>query len=472
MAFRDEIPLRRLLSCAPARQRYYGARSKVCGKVEAGMTNEAEQTHPAGAAFRYAAFRYPSFRLFQAARFLLVAALEMQSVAVGWQIYEITRRPLDLGLVGLAQFLPGLLLFLLGGHTADRFNRRHVLLACYSSFTLCSLALLTITLRGLHEVGQAIAPVYVVMVAVGLVRVFSGPAGQAFTPLLVPAEVFPNAAVWGSSIFNAATILGPVIGGVLYALRGTPVAVYATASTALAASVLLMAAIRIQGVQQMSRGRDWKTVIAGFEYVWRNKLILGTTTLDLFAVLLGGAVALLPVFAREILNAGPRGLGLLRAAPGLGAALMALVMAYVPLRRHAGVKMLCCVACFGTATIVFGLSRNLYLSMFALLVVGAADMVSVIVRATLVQLATPDEMRGRVSAVNMLFIGASNEFGQFESGITAQWMGTVPAVIAGGVGTLAIVALWSWLFPALRRVDRLTQESLAIAAEQDLTETQ
>jgi MFS family permease len=429
--------------------------------------NEAEQNHAAGTADHYAAFHYRNFRLFQAARFLLVAALEMQSVAVGWQIYEITRRPLDLGLVGLAQFLPGLLLFLLGGHAADRFDRRHVLLACYASFALCTLTLLTLTLHGLHGV----APIYAVMVAVGFVRVFSGPAGQAFTPLLVPAEVFPNAAVWGSSIFNGATILGPVIGGVLYALRGTPVAVYVTAGAAMAASVGLMLGIRVRGVQQLSRGRDWKTVLAGFEYVWRNKLILGTTTLDLFAVLLGGAVALLPVFAREILRAGPAALGLLRAAPGVGAALMALLMAYVPLRRHAGVKMLCCVACFGTATVVFGLSRNLYLSLAALLVVGASDMVSVIVRATLVQLATPDEMRGRVSAVNVLFIGASNEFGQFESGITAQWLGTVPAVIAGGVGTLAIVALWSVLFPALRRVDRLTQESLAIAAEQDLTET-
>jgi MFS family permease len=427
------------------------------------MTTERLDHRAAGAAFRY-----PNFRLFQGARFLMVAALEMQSVAVGWQIYEITRRPLDLGLVGLAQFLPGLLLFLLGGHVADRFDRRHVLLACYSSFALCSLALLAITLRGLHGV----APVYTVLVALGFVRVFNGPAGQAFSPLLVPSEVFPNAAAWASSIFNAATILGPVIGGVLYALRGSPVAVYVTAASGLGISVLLMLAIRVRGVQQLSRGSDWNTVLAGFQYVRRNKLILGTTTLDLFAVLLGGAVALLPVYAREILNAGPRGLGLLRASPGAGAGLMALTLAYLPLRRRAGVKMLCCVAAFGAATVVFGLSRNLYLSMFALFLVGATDMVSVIVRSTLVQLATPDEMRGRVSAVNMLFIGASNEFGQFESGITAQWMGTVPAVVAGGVGTIAIVALWSWLFPALRRVDCLTQESLAIAAEQDLTETQ
>jgi len=427
------------------------------------MTTERVEHRAAGAAFRY-----PSFRLFQAARFLMVAALEMQSVAVGWQIYAITRRPLDLGLVGLAQFLPGLLLFLLGGHVADRFDRRRVLLACYSSFALCSLALLTITRHGL----RGVAPMYAVLVAIGFVRVFSGPAGQAFSPLLVPAEIFPNAAAWSSSIFNAATILGPLTGGVLYALRGSPVPVYMTAAMGLGVSVLLILCIRNRGVQQMSRRGDWKTVLAGFQYVWRNKLILGTTSLDLFAVLLGGAVALLPVYAREILHTGPRGLGLLRASPGMGAGLMALMLAYIPLRRRAGIKMLCCVAAFGAATVVFGLSRNLYLSMFALFMVGAADMVSVIVRSTLVQLATPDEMRGRVSAVNMLFIGASNEFGQFESGITAQWMGTVRAVVAGGVGTIVIVALWSWLFPALRRVDRLTQESLAIAAEQDLTETQ
>ena len=440
------------------------------------MATEAGPTRPAAAAFRYR-----NFRFFQAARFLAVTALEMQSVAVGWQIYEITRRPLDLGLVGLAQFLPALLLFLVGGHTADRFDRRRVLVTCYGSFCLCSVALLAISLGGLHWVSAAAAPAphapssaspfYAVMLAIGLVRVFSGPAGQAFTPLLVPPEVFPNAAAWGSSIFNAATILGPLVGGVLYALQGRSTAVYLAAAAAEAAGVALLLAIRIRGVQQLSRGGDWKTVLAGLRYVRHNKLILGTTTLDLFAVLLGGAVALLPVFARDILHTGPRGLGLLRAAPGVGAALTALAITWFPLRRRAGAKMLACVACFGAATVAFGLSRNLYLSIFALLVVGGADMVSVIVRATLVQLATPDEMRGRVSAVNVLFIGASNEFGQFESGVTAQWLGAVPAVVLGGAGTLLIVALWSWLFPALRRVDRLEPESLAIAAEQDLTET-
>jgi len=417
------------------------------------------ESHAAGAAFRY-----PNFRLFVAARSLMGIGLDMQSVAVGWQIYEITRRPLDLGLAGLAQFLPGLLLFLLGGHVADRFDRRHVLLACYSSFALCSLALLTITLRGSHSVG----PIYAVLVALGFVRVFNSPAGSAFIPLLVPAEVFPSAAAWSSSCLNAARIIGPVIGGVLYAVRGNPVGVYLAAAAAFTSSALLMMMIRVRGVQQMSRGTDWKTVIAGFQYVRRNKLILGTTTLDLFAVLLGGAVALLPVFAREVLNSGPRGLGLLRASPAIGSVVMALILAVLPLRRRVGAKMLCCVGGFGAATVVFGLSRNLYLSMFALFIVGASDMVSVIIRTTIVQLATPDDMRGRVSAVNMLFVGASNEFGQFESGLTAQWMGTVPAVVAGGVGTIAVVALWSWLFPSLRKVDQLTPESLAIAAELEI----
>jgi MFS family permease len=418
-----------------------------------------------------AAFRHRNFRLFTAARFLVISGVEMQSLAVGWQIYSITRRPLDLGLVGLAQFLPGLMLFWLGGHVADRFERRNVLLCCQAGFALCSLALLAITLRGVHGVG----PIYCVLVGMGLIRVFNGPAGQAFAPLLVPAEIFPSAAAWGSGVFNAATIMGPLVGGLLYAAGGSPVPVYLTTTCALLVSAGLMSRLRVRGLQKGKRGAT--ELLAGFRYVLKNRLILGSISLDLFAVLLGGAVALLPVYAREILMAGPRGLGLLRASPGMGAGLMALVLANRPLRRHAGAKMMACVAAFGACTIVFGLSRNLYLSMAALFLVGASDMVSVIVRSTLVQLATPDEMRGRVSAVNMLFIGTSNEFGQFESGVTAQWWGAVPAVVLGGVGTLLVVSLWSVLFPALRRVDELTPESLRAAnvvpvAEQDLTDAQ
>ena len=409
-----------------------------------------------------AAFRYPGFRYFQVARFLVVSAMEMQSVAVGWQVYEITRRPLDLGLVGLAQFLPGIVLFLLGGHVADQFRRNRIVAVCYASFAACSGLLVWFTVHGITTV----RPIYLVLVGVGVVRAFNGPAGQSLMPQLVAAEDFPNAAAWSSSIFNTATILGPVLGGVIYAWKDSPLPVYAIAVVCFMfafGSALFIKTLQ----QQRPRGSaSLRTVLAGFDYLWHNQIVLGAITLDLFAVLLGGAVALLPVYAREILNVGPWGLGLLRSAPGAGAVLMALVLAYRPLRRKAGAIMLWCVAGFGAATVVFGISRSVGLSLVALLLVGGTDMVSVIVRSTLVQLNTPDEMRGRVSAVNMLFIGASNEFGQFESGITAQWLGTVPAVVWGGIGTLVVVALWTVMFPKLRRVDSLTPE---IAGEPAVT---
>lgn len=407
------------------------------------------------------AFRYPSFRNWQAARVLMVSATEMQSVAVGWQIYEITHRPLDLGLAGLAQFLPGFFLFLLAGHTADRLSRKRILMCCYGGMAVCSSLLLTFTAHGLTSV----APIYLVLVLIGVVRAFNGPAGQAFTPLMVPEEHFPNAVAWGSSIFNAATILGPVIGGLVYAATGGAKAVYASAAVAYLVALMFVAVIRPVIAQKTGVARSLRTVMAGFEYVWRNKLVLGSISLDLFAVLLGGAVALLPVYARDILKVGAWGLGILRSAPGVGAVVTGFAVAHWPLRRRAGAAMLCCVAGFGVFTIVFGLSRNFMLSVVALVLVGATDMVSVIVRGTMVQLATPDAMRGRVSAVNMLFIGASNEFGQFESGITAQWFGTIPAVVLGGVGTLLIVALWTWRFPELRKVDRLEAQEMMLPGE-------
>jgi MFS family permease len=398
------------------------------------------------------AFRYPNFRLYQAARFLAIAASEMQSVAVGWQVYEITKRPLDLGLVGLAQFLPGILLFLVAGHAADRIPRKRIIFVCYAGFAICSALLFTFTMRGLTSVH----PIYIVLVLIGIVRAFNGPAGQAFLPLLVPEEHFPNAVAWGSSFFNAATIFGPTIGGILYGLSGGPEIVYILAATSFVIGLVLISFIHIAAVQRPRGTASLQSVLAGFHYVLQNKLVLGAISLDLFAVLLGGAVALLPVYAREILRVGPWGLGILRSAPGVGAVIMAVVLAHRPLRRRAGATMLWCVAGFGVFTVVFGLSRNVFVSLVALLLVGACDMVSVIVRSTMVQLATPDEMRGRVSAVNMIFIGASNEFGQFESGITAQWFGTVPAVVVGGLGTLVVVGLGAWLFPQLRKVDELT----------------
>jgi MFS family permease len=398
------------------------------------------------------AFTHPDFVLFQIARFLIVAAVEMQAVAVGWQVYDITKRALDLGLAGLAQFLPGILLFLVSGHTSDRFDRRRVLGACYAGYALCSGLLLVIAERGVHSV----RPIYAVLILLGVVRSFNGTASRSILPQLVPEEHFANAVAWNATTFQTATILGPSLGGILYALFRGPSAVYAAAMvTALGA---LASTFRIKTRPQARRREPMtsKTILAGLLFIWREKLVLGAISLDLFAVLLGGAVALLPVYAREILHTGPWGLGLLRTAPGVGAAVMAMALAHRPLRGRAGPTLLWSVAGFGICTIIFGVSRSLVLSLISLILLGASDMVSVIIRATLVQLRTPDEMRGRVTAVDMVFIGASNELGQFESGLTAQWFGTVPAVLLGGVGTVVVIAVWAWKFPELRRAGKLS----------------
>jgi MFS family permease len=412
------------------------------------------------------AFSHPDFVLFQTARFLIVAAVEMQAVAVGWQVYDITKRALDLGLVGLAQFLPGILLFLVSGHTSDRFDRRKVLGACYAGYALCSGLLLIIAERGAHSV----RPIYAVLILLGVVRSFNGTASRSILPQLVPDEHFANAVAWNATTFQAATILGPSLGGILYALFRGPSAVYAAA--VLTAVGALVSTFRIRTRPQARRREPMtaKTIFAGLHFIWREKLILGAISLDLFAVLLGGAVALLPVYAREILHTGPWGLGLLRTAPGVGAAVMAVALAHRPLRGRAGPTLLWSVAGFGICTILFGVSTSLVLSLVSLIFLGAADMVSVIIRATLVQLRTPDQMRGRVMAVDMVFIGTSNELGQFESGLTAQWFGTVPAVLLGGFGTLVVIALWAWLFPELRRARELNAmksvvEEAAEAAE-------
>ena len=386
-----------------------------------------------------------------AARFLVTVSSEMQSVAVGWQIYGVTHRPFDLGVVGLAQFLPGILLFLVAGHTADRYPRQNILRYCYGAFSISSALLLAFTIRGISSP----YPIYLALLWNGIVRAFNGPASQAFLPLLVPREHFPNAVAWASSIFQTATIMGPIAGGILYGATGSPIPVYVCAGAAYLLALTLMLRLRMMPTTRPATSPSLAIVFEGLRFIGSNKLILGAISLDLFAVLLGGAVALLPVYASTILGAGAATLGLLRSAPGLGAVVIAIAVAHWPLRRFEGKAMLACVAAFGLFTIVFGLSRNLYLSLLALVLLGASDMISVIVRHTLIQLRTPDEMRGRVSAVNMVFIGASNEVGQFESGLTAQWFGTVPAVVLGGAATVAIVVLWNWLFPDLRKVDRL-----------------
>lgn len=398
------------------------------------------------------AFTYPDFNLYQLARFLIVAGLEMQSVAVGWQIYEITKRPLDLGLVGLAQFSPGILLFLATGHAADTFNRRKLLMACYGGFGVCSALLLFYALSGYH----AVLPMYGIVVLLGVVRSFNNPASRSLLPQIVPEEHLQNAIAWNSSVNQGGTILGPSLGGLIYAVAKGPAAVYTASMLAAAAAAFLMSQVKLRARARSKEPISLKSVLAGLHYILEKKIILGSISLDLFAVLLGGAIALLPVFAAEVLRTGPWGLGLLRASPAIGAGSMALLLAHRPFRSRAGVTMLWCVGGFGAFTVLFGISRSLVLSMIALMLVGSMDMVSVVVRSTLVQLATPDEMRGRVSAVEMIFIGASNEIGQFESGLTAQWFGAVPAVILGGVGTLLITALWAWNFPELRRVEKLS----------------
>jgi MFS family permease len=387
----------------------------------------------------------------QSARLLSIVSSEMQSLAVAWQVYEITHRALDLGYVGLFQFLPGILLSLVAGHTADRFDRRNVLLVCYCGYAVASGLLLWQSAAHLADVRV----IFAILLLLGTVRAFSGPAAQALMPQLVKEEDFPNAVAWSSSTFKISTIIGPAIGGVVYAAGHGATLVYAVCVPMYLGSLLCFSRIRARRHGLEKKATSLHTVIAGFKYVWEKKIILGSISLDLFAVLLGGAVALLPIYADKILHVGPRGLGVLRSAPAIGAAMTAILLAHRPLRKRAGATMLWCVALFGAATVLFGISKSFLLSLVMLFITGAADMVSVVVRGTLVQISTPTEMRGRVGAVNLLFIGASNEFGDFESGVTAQWFGAVRAVILGGVGTLLVVAIWAWRFPELRRVQTL-----------------
>jgi MFS family permease len=398
------------------------------------------------------AFSHRDFRRYQAARMTSVLGTQMQGVAVGWHVYSITHEPLSLGYVGLAQFLPAMVLWLVTGEVADRFDRSRVLALCHVVLIACALALCALSLSG----STSTAPIYAILVVVGAARAFSGPAAQSLAPNLVPKAHLQNAIAWSSSIWQVSTVTGPALGGLLFAGTNATV-VYASQAILECASVWFLFSIATR-----SRGephaRSPAELVAGLRYLWREKLLLGAISLDLFAVLLGGAIALLPIFARDILHAGPSGLGLLRSAPAAGAAVVAVLLAYRPVGRRAGHTMLAGVFVFGLATIVFGLSKSFVLSLGALALAGAADMFSVFVRSSMIQLNTPDAMRGRVSAVNLVFIGASNELGEFESGLTAAWLGTVPAVVMGGVGTCLVVLLWAALFPELRRAERLERD--------------
>jgi MFS family permease len=393
----------------------------------------------------------PDFARFCSARFLAGCALQMQNVAVGWLVYDWTQSALALGLAGLAAFLPAAGLVLVAGHVADIFDRRRIVATVYAIHVVAALGLVACAFRG----AEALLFAYGLIVLSGGARSFGNPASQALMPNLVAREAFGRAVPLAATSWQTATILGPAVGGLLY-IAG-PQVVFGTAALFFAAAGVAIASIRHRAPPLERRGASWAGIVAGIAFVRSRPLLLGAISLDLFAVLLGGATALLPIYAQTVLETGPWGLGLLRSMPGAGAVTMSALLATFPLARRVGVKLFLGVAVFGLATIAFGLSTSLPLSMGCLFVAGAADTVSVVVRQTLVQAETPDGMRGRVAAVNSIFIGASNELGEFESGLLAAWLGAVRAVVLGGLGTIAVAAAWTYLFPELWRRDRLVE---------------
>jgi MFS family permease len=403
-----------------------------------------------------AALGVRDFRRYAIARFIATAAWQMLGVALGWQVYSITRDPLDLGLIGLAQFLPFLALVLPGGQVADRADRRLVLVLAYSVEALGALLLLAFTYARL----DAIWPVFAAAALLGAARAFWMPTSQAMTINLVPSDLFPTAVGLNATLFQTAVIVGPALGGLVYAIGESTLdvpgamLVYGVATAMLLVVVVLLAGIRPIRAPPSDEPPTLQAMLDGLRFVWGRKPVLGAISLDLFAVLFGGATALLPIFAADILQVGPQGLGALRAAPGVGAMLTAAVLASRPITRHGGRWMFGGVALFGVATIVFGASTSFWLSMAALFAMGVGDMFSVFVRHLLVQLETPDALRGRVSAVSSMFIGESNELGEFESGVTAKWWGAAPAAIVGGAACVVVVLVYLRLFPQLRTLDR------------------
>jgi MFS family permease len=396
----------------------------------------------------FSVLRHRNFSFYLLARILGTFAVQMQSVAIGWQVYAKTNDLYDLGLIGLAQFAPFLALILFAGHAADVYDRRRIICACLATQLLCALLLLAYTLTGIAPVW----PVFAVLVLFGSARAFMMPATQAVLINMVPAADFGQAVALSSSSFHVAVIAGPALGGLLY-LAG-PQTVYATSAVLLLASTVLM--LVAKSAPQAARGvaAGWHTLLEGLRFVWSRPVVLGAISLDLFAVLFGGATALLPALARDVLHVDSTGLGLLRTAPGVGAAVISVALARWPIERNVGRRMFAGVGLFGLGTVVLGWTASLPVALAALFAMGAGDMVSVYVRHLLVQLETPDAIRGRVSAVNAVFIGASNELGEFESGVTAGWFGLVRAVIVGGVATLVVTGAWMAFFPVLARMDR------------------
>jgi len=403
--------------------------------------------------------RNRNFTLYLAARIVATVAVQMQSVAIGWQMYAATGKLLNLGLIGLAQFAPFLALILPAGEVADRFSRRSIIALCFAAQLLCSLCLLFFSVSGVTQVW----PVFTVLVLFGTARAFNMPAQQAILLNLVPTESFRRAMALSSSTFHVAVIVGPTLGGLLY-LAG-PKSVYATVAGLQLAAIVLMLLTRATQAKSNKPPANLKSLFEGLRFVFSRPAILGAMSLDLFAVLLGGAVALLPAYAQDVLHVPSTGLGLLRTAPGVGAALTSAVLAFRPIHRHVGRWMFGGVALFGAATLLMGATNQFWVALTALFLTGVGDMVSVYVRHILVQLETPDEIRGRVSAVNAVFIGASNELGDFESGTIAAVAGLVPAILIGGGATLLVTVLWARLFPVLSRMDRFPHASKSLPPE-------
>lgn len=401
----------------------------------------------------FIALRFRDFRLFFMGRVLLFMSFQMQSVAIGWELYDRTGSALVLGTVGLMQFLPILLLTLFSGHLADRRDRKLIVLAMNLLLALCSLGLAILSF-----IKGPLVLFYGCLLITGIARAFNKPAGDALMWQLIPTHVYTNAATWSSSSFQLASVLGPALGGLVIALQGKATGVYILAAIASLLCFTFIALIKPSKVDYRGEPPSLAALLAGAVFVWRNQAVLAAITLDLFAVLLGGATALLPIFAKDILHVGPAQLGWMQAAPAIGALFMAVALAHLPPFRRAGSTLLWSVVGFGIVTIIFGLSRWLWLSLLMLVLLGALDNISVVIRQTLVQIRTPDHLRGRVSAINSIFITTSNELGSFESGIVAALFGPVIAVVGGGIGTIAVVIISAYIFPEIRRLGALHEQ--------------
>jgi MFS family permease len=400
--------------------------------------------------------RQRDFVFFWFSRWTAVLGVQIQSVALGWHVYALARETMDVkraafmvSLIGLVSFIPVLMLALPAGETADRHNRRTILLFCYAGEISTAILLTVAALTGYAGIPLLLGAAFVF----GASRAYFAPANTALGPMLVPRELLPRAIAWNSLAWQTASIAGPAVGGIRVAF--SPAHAYGAAAGLYVIAAICLLAIRQSTQPEVQPGSRWALMKEGLAYVWRNKIVFGSISLDLAAVILGGATALLPVFARDVLHVGPEGFGILRASPAIGAAVVAFYLAGNPIRSKAGIAMFTGVALFGASTIVFGLSKSLWLSVAALAVLGGADMISVYIRQTLVQLVTPDHMRGRVATVSSLFIGASNELGEFESGVVARFLGPVGAAVFGGVGALMVTGAWARMFPDLRKADRL-----------------